>query len=63
VEEENFFGKAAVGEPAPERLSQPFMHNPKTGLTIMDWRVSSSGYAVVWATENTRAASTTTARL
>jgi hypothetical protein len=56
MEEENFFGKAAVGEPAPERMSKPFMHNPKTGLTIMDWRVSSSGYAAVWATENTREA-------
>jgi hypothetical protein len=56
MEEENFFGKAAVGEPAPERMSKPFMHNPKNGLTIMDWRVSSSGYAAVWATENTREA-------
>jgi hypothetical protein len=56
VEEENFFGKATVGEPAPERMSKPFMHNPATGLTVMDWRVSSSGYAAIWATENTRAA-------
>jgi hypothetical protein len=56
MEEENFFGKVAVSEPAPERLSKPFMHNPQTGLTIMDWEVSSSGYAAVWATENTREA-------
>ncbi len=56
VEEENFFGKIAVSEPSPERISTPFMHNPKTNLTIMDWRVSSSGYAAVWATENTREA-------
>jgi hypothetical protein len=54
MEEENFFGKAAVGEPAPERMLKPFMHNPRTGLTIMDWAVSSSGYAAVWAAENTR---------
>jgi hypothetical protein len=32
------------------------MHNPKNKLTIMDWQVSSSGYAAVWATENTREA-------
>ena len=56
MEEENFFGKAAVGEPEPERMSKPFMHNPQTGLTILDWRVSAAGYAAVWATENTRAA-------
>jgi hypothetical protein len=56
VEEENFFGKATVGEPTPQRMSEPFMHNPKNKLTIMDWQVSSSGYAAVWATENTREA-------
>ena len=30
--------------------------NPKIGVKIMDWEVSSSGYAAVWATENTREA-------
>ena len=30
------------------------MNNPKTGVKIMDWEVSASGYAAVWATENTR---------
>jgi hypothetical protein len=56
IEEENFFGKATVGEPAPQRLSEPFMHNRNTSLTIMDWQVSAAGYAAVWATENTREA-------
>jgi hypothetical protein len=32
------------------------MNNPKSGVTIMDWEVGASGYAAVWATENTRAA-------
>ena len=32
------------------------MHNPKTGLTIMDWEQTARGYAAVWATENTREA-------
>ncbi|HEY4646684.1 MAG TPA: DUF3604 domain-containing protein [Steroidobacteraceae bacterium] len=54
VEEENFFGKATVGEPTPERLSAFFMNNPKTGLKVMDWEVASAGYAAVWARENTR---------
>jgi len=56
MEEENFFGKTTPQEPSPERLTKTFMSNPKTGVTIMDWEVSSSGYAAVWATENTRAA-------
>jgi hypothetical protein len=56
AEEENFFGKIAASEPGPERMSKPFFHDKNTGLTIMDWEVSSSGYAAVWATENTREA-------
>ena len=56
VEEENFFGKTSVAEPSPERLHATFMTNPKINVTIKDWEISSSGYAAVWATENTRAA-------
>jgi len=54
VEEENFFGKVSISEPSPERLHAKFMSNPKIGVQIMDWEVSSSGYAAVWAMENTR---------
>jgi hypothetical protein len=56
VEEENFFGKVTVSEPNPERLTGTFMTNPKINVTIKDWEVSSSGYAAVWASENTREA-------
>ncbi len=56
MEEDNFFGKVTPGEPGPERLTHAFMNNPQTGITIMDWEVCASGYAAVWATENTRAA-------
>jgi hypothetical protein len=56
VEEENFFGKTAPQEPSPERMTKVFIGNPKTGVTVMDWEVGSSGYAAVWATENTREA-------
>jgi hypothetical protein len=56
MEEENFFGKTTPQEPSPERLTATFVNNPKTGVKIMDWEVSSSGYAAVWATENTREA-------
>lgn len=54
AEEENFFGKVSSGEPSPERLTATFAANPKLNKKIMDWEVSSSGYAAVWATENTR---------
>ena len=56
MEEENFFGKTTPQEPGPERMTSTFVKNDKTGVTIMDWEVSSSGYAAVWATENTRKA-------
>jgi hypothetical protein len=56
MEEDNFFGKTTPQEPSPERLTKTFFSNDKTGVTIMDWEVSASGYAAVWATENTRAA-------
>jgi hypothetical protein len=55
MEEENFFGKTTPQEPSPERMTKAFFKNPKSGVTIMDWEVSASGYAAVWANENTRA--------
>jgi hypothetical protein len=56
IEEDNFFGKTAPQEPSPERMTATFIDNPKTGVKIMDWEVSASGFAAVWATENTREA-------
>jgi hypothetical protein len=56
VEEDNFWGKTTPMEPSPERLTNVFISDPGTGLTLMEWQVSSAGYAAVWATENTRAA-------
>jgi len=54
AEEDNFFGKISLGEPSAERLHSKFIDNPKSGLSIFDWEVVSSGYAAVWADENTR---------
>jgi hypothetical protein len=56
MEEDNFFGKTAPQEPSPERMTKAFIKDPKTGITVMDWEVSASGYAAVWATDNTREA-------
>jgi Protein of unknown function (DUF3604) len=55
MEEDNFFGKTTPQEPSPHRMTATFFDNPNTGVKIMDWEVSSSGYAAVWAKENTRA--------
>lgn len=56
VEEDNFFGKTVPQEPSPERMTAVFVDNPATKIKVMDWMVSSSGFAAVWATENTREA-------
>jgi hypothetical protein len=54
VEEDNFFGKTTSSEPSAERTSHPFVK--RGDLVIMGWEQTSSGYAAVWATENTRVA-------
>jgi len=54
--EDNFFGKTTPQEPSPERATATFVNNPETGVRVMDWEVGASGYAAVWATENTREA-------
>ena len=55
LDEDNFFGKTVPQEPSPERLTATFVKNAKTGVTVMDWETGASGYAAVWAKENTRA--------
>jgi hypothetical protein len=54
VEEDNFFGKTSSSEPGPGRATHPFVKTEKA--TIMGWEQTASGYAAVWATENTREA-------
>lgn len=54
AEEDNNFGKISMSEPSAKRTEHPFMDNPKLGLKIMGWETSASGYAAVWAHENTR---------
>ena len=56
VEEENFFGKHSGTEPGPERWSHPAIAAPDGSAEFMGWEQVSSGYAAVWATENTRQA-------
>lgn len=54
ADEDNFFGKTSAHEPNPERVTHPFVKVP--GGVIMGWEMTASGYAAVWATENTREA-------
>jgi hypothetical protein len=54
MEEENYFGKMSSMEPDPERTSRTFFKGKIAN--VMEWEVAASGYAAVWATENTREA-------
>ena len=54
ADDDNFYGKHSGSEPSPERMEHPFA---KFGdLAILGWETLASGYAAVWATENTRKA-------
>jgi hypothetical protein len=52
--EENFFGKHSGTEPDAMRWEHPVL--AMGDVTIVGWEQVSSGYAGVWATENTREA-------
>jgi hypothetical protein len=54
AEEENFFGKVSISEPNPKRLPTELTHFDKN--VWMNWSQVASGYAGVWAMENTREA-------
>jgi len=52
--EENFFGKHSGKEPTAHRWNHPIFDF--NGVQVMGWQQAASGYAAVWATENTREA-------
>jgi hypothetical protein len=54
ADDDNFFGKHSASEPSPERMDHPFA--VFGDLSIMGWETVASGYAAVWARENTREA-------
>ena len=54
VEEENFFGKHSGVEPNPERVKDVVLEFG--GRKLMAWEQASSGFAGIWATDNTREA-------
>jgi hypothetical protein len=54
ADDKNFWGKTTPSEPNATRAEHPFIQTKVA--TIMGWETIASGYAAVWATENTRAA-------
>ncbi|TDJ33634.1 MAG: DUF3604 domain-containing protein [Gammaproteobacteria bacterium] len=57
AEEDNFFGKHSGVEPELHRWEHVVIASPlDPNLTIYGWQQAASGYAAVWATENTREA-------
>ena len=54
AEEENFFGKHSGAEPGPKRWEHPMAQ--VGDKKYEGWSMVSSGYAAVWAKENTRKA-------
>ena len=54
AEEDNFFGKHSGVEPSPERYKHPMAQIGDKKYE--SWQMVGSGYAAVWATENTREA-------
>ena len=55
VEEDNFFGKHSGVEPEPQRWEHITIAAPDPALNVLGWQQAASGYAAVWAQENTRA--------
>ena len=56
VEEDNFFGKHSGAEPSGHRATHKFMSSPDGKVFIMGWQMVASGFAGVWAKDNTREA-------
>ena len=56
VGEDNFFGKHSGVEPEPHRWEHVVIAAPDPNFTVMGWQQAASGYAAVWAAENTREA-------
>ena len=56
AEEDNFFGKMSTLEPYANRSLEPLIRLGDSADVWRAWETSASGYAAVWAVENTRRA-------
>ena len=54
--EDNYWGKVALTEPGTDRTTGVFLESSAgDALDVLSWEQLASGYAAVWAHENTRA--------
>lgn len=56
IEEEDYFGMAPTDEPKADRSQASFSTLAGTDIKVMNWEQAASGYAAIWASENTREA-------
>jgi len=57
IDENNYWGKLSLFEPSPFRLKGPGADIVETSsINLTSWEFAASGYAAVWAEENTREA-------
>lgn len=58
ADEDNFFGKMTSAEPAPDRGSRAYfpVEDPNALVQLHHWESMASGYAAIWARDNTREA-------
>ncbi len=56
ADQDNFFGKHSGAEPSATRATHAFLASSDGNVKIMGWEITTSGYAAVWAADNTRAA-------
>jgi hypothetical protein len=54
ADEDDFWGKMSINEPGPERWQTTLTGRP-LDVQVFQWQMAASGYAAVWAQENTRA--------
>ena len=54
ADEDDFWGKMSINEPGPERWQTTLTGRP-LDVQVYQWQMAASGYAAVWAHENTRA--------
>ena len=57
AEEDNYWGKFSEAEASAERWADPFWpEGTGNEVEYLEWRMAASGYAAIWARENTREA-------
>jgi hypothetical protein len=56
ADDDNYYGKLPSTEPSPTRAEHVAVQFPGSPIKIMGWEMTASGYAAVWARENTREA-------